>query len=302
MYYLIYEITNIINNKKYRGKRETNNLDDGYLGSGLYIKRAIKKYGRENFIKEILFMAFDKNKLNEAEKIFVDKTWLSLGSEKVYNLKIGGNGGFRNGMVSIKGRQVPREEFLSNDNLVGCNKGKVPVVNKEGKKFTVNKDDNRIKTKELIPILNMNGNITAYNENGKFIRITKEEYLTGKYKHESTNKVSVKDKEGKIFRVDKDDIRYTSGELVGVSKNIPYKKGFYFVIYDNKGNVKFECKSGFIIEFLRNNNLPTGAFIKSYKNNGEPIYNKVGSNMSRLIKSGLIKYKGWYCIKRSEND
>ena len=31
------------------------NINDGYIGSGKYLKRAIKKYGIENFKRQILF-------------------------------------------------------------------------------------------------------------------------------------------------------------------------------------------------------------------------------------------------------
>jgi len=42
-----YITTNNINGKQYIGAHSTNNIDDGYLGSGLLITRAKKKYGKE---------------------------------------------------------------------------------------------------------------------------------------------------------------------------------------------------------------------------------------------------------------
>jgi hypothetical protein len=75
---------------------QTRDLDDGYMGSGKILKRAMIKYGVENFVKEILHV-FD----NEQEMKQKEKELVVLG-EMSYNLLEGGHGGFgyinRNGI------------------------------------------------------------------------------------------------------------------------------------------------------------------------------------------------------------
>lgn len=44
MYYLIYKITNILNGMIYIGKHQTDNINDSYMGSSNWLKRAIKKH------------------------------------------------------------------------------------------------------------------------------------------------------------------------------------------------------------------------------------------------------------------
>ena len=89
MYYIIYKITNNINGKFYIGKHKTSNLDDGYFGSGKMLKRAISKYGVENFTKDIIEIYNSEDKMNLAEKILV-----VTDQEVSYNLCLGGYGGF----------------------------------------------------------------------------------------------------------------------------------------------------------------------------------------------------------------
>lgn len=72
IFYGLYKITNLLNGKMYIGKHKTTNLDDGYMGSGKIIKRAIAKYGVQNFRKEWLMFCEDEEELNYMERVFVD--------------------------------------------------------------------------------------------------------------------------------------------------------------------------------------------------------------------------------------
>lgn len=50
----VYKITNTLNNKMYVGRHTATSLNNAYYGSGIAIKKAIKKYGKEFFTKDIL--------------------------------------------------------------------------------------------------------------------------------------------------------------------------------------------------------------------------------------------------------
>lgn len=89
MFYTIYKTTNLLNGKFYIGKHQTNNLDDGYVGSGKLLRRAINKYGIENFSTVILEVYDEEWKMNLAEKILV-----VIDQDVSYNLCPGGHGGF----------------------------------------------------------------------------------------------------------------------------------------------------------------------------------------------------------------
>lgn len=88
MKFFIYEVTNLINNKKYRGFHKTNNIEDSYLGSGPAIKNAIKKYGKENFKREILEYCNSFEELLVREEFFVNEEWVKRND--TYNMRIGG--------------------------------------------------------------------------------------------------------------------------------------------------------------------------------------------------------------------
>jgi group I intron endonuclease len=87
---IIYLVTNLINNKKYIGMDSLN--CSYYLGSGIFIKKALKKYGRENFKKEILQICETKEELLEAEKYWINH-FDAINDRNFYNIREGGQGG-----------------------------------------------------------------------------------------------------------------------------------------------------------------------------------------------------------------
>ncbi len=86
---IIYKTTNNINGKIYIGKSEKN--DPNYLGSGKIIRQAIKRYGKENFTRKDIDIAFSKQELNEKEIYWVD-FYDARNPEIGYNIAPGGKG------------------------------------------------------------------------------------------------------------------------------------------------------------------------------------------------------------------
>jgi group I intron endonuclease len=92
MMYLVYQIHNLVNNKIYVGVHKTFDPDDSYLGSGVAIIRAVKKYGRDNFKKTILHSFDNAESAYLTEKEIVDIAFVAR--PDTYNMKTGGIGGW----------------------------------------------------------------------------------------------------------------------------------------------------------------------------------------------------------------
>ena len=86
--YFIYITTNLINNKQYIGYH-FGDVNDNYLGSGSYILKAIKKYGRQNFQREILEICPDKETALKQEQYWI-KQYNAVENENFYNFSAGG--------------------------------------------------------------------------------------------------------------------------------------------------------------------------------------------------------------------
>ena len=80
--YYIYMTTNLVNGKKYIGKQK-GEINDSYLGSGTLLLRAIKKYGKENFKKDILYISKNEKENSIKEREFI-KYYNAVNNKFVY--------------------------------------------------------------------------------------------------------------------------------------------------------------------------------------------------------------------------
>lgn len=91
--HIVYKTTCLKNGKEYIGAHTTDNLDDGYLGSGLAILRAIKNYGRHQFSREVLAFFESPEDMYAYEAFLVNEDYVS--DRNNYNLQTGGNCGVK---------------------------------------------------------------------------------------------------------------------------------------------------------------------------------------------------------------
>ena len=91
-YHFIYRTTNLLNGKFYVGMHSTDNLEDGYVGSGKRLGYSIRKYGLENHKFEILEFLPSREELKKREAEVVNEELLS--NPLCMNLKFGGEGGW----------------------------------------------------------------------------------------------------------------------------------------------------------------------------------------------------------------
>lgn len=91
-YGYIYITKNLVNNKLYIGKHSRPQFDKSYFGSGKGILNAIKKYGKSNFICEVIDWAKDEGELNCKEIYWISFLGANTHSKYFYNHLGGGQG------------------------------------------------------------------------------------------------------------------------------------------------------------------------------------------------------------------
>lgn len=218
-YNYFYKITNNINNHFYYGIHSTDNLNDGYMGSGSRLHAAYKKYGIENFSKDILkyFDTREECAQYEAEAV----TEQLVLDNNCYNISCGGE--YWNTLNSVPvidistGKQFRCSKsdpnYISGQyvfNLTGCTVVYDSVTNKNVlipvDQYKSNKDRYKHISKNYI--------ISKDIKTNKIMRVSYKDFQSNEnYVGLTKNKVLVKDKNNSAFLVDINDERLINGEL-----------------------------------------------------------------------------------------
>ena len=122
IYRYIYKITctaGSFKGKFYFGQHTTDNLDDGYKGSGKFLRDYYKKHPND-YIKEIIAFYDTQEELNQAEYDIIHPM---LGNKMCLNISEGGNGGSH--PAWNKGIKTPKNV---RQKISEANKGKSPSL------------------------------------------------------------------------------------------------------------------------------------------------------------------------------
>ncbi len=142
-YHFIYRTTNLINGKYYYGMHSTNDLNDGYYGSGKRLRYSINKYGKENHAIEKIEFFNNRKDLAQKEKEIINLNEIS--NENCLNLTVGGEGGaIRSGTKhSVETKEKIRNSLLGKP-LSDERKTKISISGK-GKHFFIMTDEQKRK-------------------------------------------------------------------------------------------------------------------------------------------------------------
>ena len=85
----IYMTTNLLNNKRYIGRKTSTRFIKDYFGSGNHIQNALKKYGKNNFSVKLIWICETKEASIEAEMFWI-KYYNAVDDYNFYNHSPGG--------------------------------------------------------------------------------------------------------------------------------------------------------------------------------------------------------------------
>jgi len=211
MYHYFYKIENIINGKFYYGIHSTNNIDDGYMGSGVRLNQAYKKYGESNFKKTILKYFNTREDAANYEMEVVNEEMIEDSS--CYNIALGGE------VFNNINRIWVLDSYENKQKLIKC------------EEYHKNRDRYHCVCEGMVTVID--------SHDGKTKSIDANEYAQNKerYSTPTKGKFSVKDKHNKIFLVDKNNTKLISGEYLPIWKGRHHTE-------ETKEKIRIKLKSG----------------------------------------------------------
>lgn len=184
----IYLTTNLVNNKKYIGKKQSSIFCNFYKGSGVILKKALQKYGKENFKVEILEWCETLNELNQSEI-----KWISLydavNNKNFYNIAKGGTGG---NTYLCKSKEELKEIYLRRSLRMRGNKNPMYGVKRTGENAPMYGKHFSEQTKYKISMANK-GRVTSEETKLKISKANKGKkiwYVKGKIPPNKNKKFS----------------------------------------------------------------------------------------------------------------
>lgn len=121
--FAVYQTTNLANGKIYVGVHKFSGVDNRYLGSGVALHRAIRKYGRESFKRDILYECDTEEEMYQKEREIVNREFVNRSD--TYNLTLGGVGFNGDSVKALWTPERRRKQSIAVLNLRPQNKGRV---------------------------------------------------------------------------------------------------------------------------------------------------------------------------------
>jgi len=316
-YFYLYKITNKINNKFYYGIHCTNNLNDGYMGSGKLLHKAYDKYGIENFNKEIIQFCNSLEEVSNLEKQIVNEDLLNnplcynvikggyyLDEETLKHIgeinskqQIGKNNSqygtkwINDGVKNLKIKENQLDLYIQNGWKIGRIiskefKDKMKQINSN--KCWVYKDNKsyHISVNNLQEYLN-NGYIQGRTKDGIKTYIPHPET-----KFSWKGKVLVIDENNNKLWVNKNDPKYLSGEYIAYSKGKIYVKDQQENIIGYVSITDPKYISGEYISVREYNGIPNKVICKD-KNGNTYSVDKSDIRLQTGELVGINKGKHW---------
>lgn len=288
MNHYVYEITNLVNGKKYIGKRSCKCPieEDKYIGSGKLLKKAIDKYGKENFKKDILQICKSEKQAYDREKYFINK-FNATDNREYYNIRDGGQGFSsedakrlwkdENFRIKLSNRVISEETRIKISNSLRANPN--ASIGMKGKKHT---DEARNKISEALK-----GKEKTDEHKNKMSEISKKRYketdvsekmlegILKKWKDEGFKKKMSNTHKGNKYMLGK---KHTEASKIKMSESLkgktPWNKGRKMTeeevkkhseIRKGKGFKKVICLNNLeVFESLQTASIYAG--LKSYTN------------------------------------